>query len=122
MAQLHPSTFSYLAPTDDQMTVMADLRQRTDVYAQALDAALPEGPDKTYLLRKLRSLTGETPSGLIRSLRLQRAEQLLRAGAGSVSEVAYGVGFKSVAHFSNAFQEQLGERPSAFAARHRSSH
>ena len=78
--------------------------------------------DRSYLLRKLRALTGETPSGLIRSLRLQRAEQLLRAGAGSVSEVAYGVGFKSVAHFSNAFQEQLGERPSAFAARHRSSH
>jgi len=78
--------------------------------------------DRSYLLRKLRALTGETPSGLIRSLRLQRAEQLLRAGAGSVSEVAYGVGFKSVAHFSNAFQEQFGERPSAFAARHRSSH
>jgi DNA-binding response OmpR family regulator len=75
--------------------------------------------DRSYLLRKLRALTGETPSGLIRSLRLQRAEQLLRAGAGAVSEIAYAVGFKSVAHFSNAFQERYGERPSAFAARHR---
>jgi AraC-like DNA-binding protein len=36
-----------------------------------------------------------------------------------VSEIAYAVGFKSVAHFSNAFQEHSGERPSAFAARHR---
>jgi AraC-like DNA-binding protein len=76
---------------------------------------------RSYLLRKLRALTGETPSGLIRSLRLQRAEQLLRANAGTVSEVAYGVGFKSVAHFSNAFQEKYGERPSAFAARWRPS-
>jgi signal transduction histidine kinase/DNA-binding response OmpR family regulator len=75
--------------------------------------------DRSYLLRKLRSLTGETPSSLIRSLRLQRAEQLLRAGAGAVSEIAYAVGFKSVAHFSNAFHERYGERPSAFAARHR---
>jgi signal transduction histidine kinase/ligand-binding sensor domain-containing protein/DNA-binding response OmpR family regulator len=75
--------------------------------------------DRSHLLRRLRALTGETPSGLIRSLRLQRAEQLLRAGAGAVSEIAYGVGFKSVAHFSNAFQERYGERPSAFAARHR---
>ena len=32
---------------------------------------------------------------------------------------AYNVGFKSVAHFSNAFQERYGERPSAFASRHR---
>jgi transcriptional regulator GlxA family with amidase domain len=63
----------------------------------------------------------EPEAGLIRSLRLQRAEQLLRAGAGSVSEVAYAVGFKSVAHFSNAFQERYGERPSAFAARHRTT-
>jgi AraC-like DNA-binding protein len=69
--------------------------------------------------RKLSSLTGETPSGLIRSLRLQRAEQLLRAGAGTVSEIAYSVGFKSVAYFSNAFHERYRERPSAFAARHR---
>ena len=75
--------------------------------------------DRSYLLRKLRALAGETPSGLIRTLRLQRAEQLLRAGAGTVSEIAYAVGFKSVAHFSNAFQEYRGERPSAFAARHR---
>jgi signal transduction histidine kinase/ligand-binding sensor domain-containing protein/DNA-binding response OmpR family regulator len=75
--------------------------------------------DRSYLLRKLRALTGETPSSLIRSLRLQRAEQLLGARAGAVSEIAYAVGFKSVAHFSNAFQERYGERPSAFAARHR---
>jgi signal transduction histidine kinase/ligand-binding sensor domain-containing protein/DNA-binding response OmpR family regulator len=75
--------------------------------------------DRSYLLRRLRALTGETPSGLIRSLRLQRAEQLLKAGAGTVSEIAYSVGFKSVAHFSNAFQETYGERPSTFAARHR---
>ena len=77
------------------------------------------GCDRSYLLRKLRSLTGEAPSALIRSLRLQRAEQLLRDGAGPVSEIAYSVGFKSVAHFSNAFHERYGERPSAFAARHR---
>jgi signal transduction histidine kinase/ligand-binding sensor domain-containing protein/DNA-binding response OmpR family regulator len=77
------------------------------------------GCDRSYLLRKLRTLTGETPSALIRSMRLQRAEQLLRANAGTVSEIAYSVGFKSVAHFSNAFQEKYAERPSAFAARHR---
>lgn len=91
----------------------------SDLSVEALADAV--GCDRSYLLRKLRSLTGETPSGLIRSLRLQRAEQLLRASAGTVSEVAYGVGFKSVAHFSNAFQERYGERPSAFAARWRTT-
>ena len=89
----------------------------SDLTVEGLADAL--ACDRSYLLRKLRSLTGETPSGLIRSLRLQRAEQLLRAGAGAVSEIAYSVGFKSVAHFSNAFHERYGERPSAFAARHK---
>jgi AraC-like DNA-binding protein len=28
--------------------------------------------------------------------------------------VAYSVGFKSVAHFSNAFKERYGVRPSGF--------
>jgi signal transduction histidine kinase/ligand-binding sensor domain-containing protein/DNA-binding response OmpR family regulator len=89
----------------------------SDLTVESLADAL--ACDRSYLLRKLRSLTGETPSGLIRSLRLQRAEQLLRAGAGTVSEIAYSVGFKSIAHFSNAFHERYGERPSAFAARHK---
>jgi signal transduction histidine kinase/DNA-binding response OmpR family regulator len=100
--------------------VQATVEERlgdSDLTVEGLAEAL--ACDRSYLLRKLRTLTGETPSGLIRSLRLQRAEQLLRAGAGAVSEIAYAVGFKSVAHFSNAFQERYGERPSTFAARHR---
>jgi hypothetical protein len=51
---LHPSTFEYLKPTDAQLITMEDLRQRSAVYAQAVDAALPEGPDKTYILRRIR--------------------------------------------------------------------
>jgi CheY-like chemotaxis protein/AraC-like DNA-binding protein len=66
------------------------------------------------LHRKLRDLIGESPSDLIRRMRLERAAELLEAGAGSVGEIAYAVGFKSVAHFSNAFHEQTGVRPSAW--------
>jgi signal transduction histidine kinase/ligand-binding sensor domain-containing protein/DNA-binding response OmpR family regulator len=66
------------------------------------------------LHRRLRDLVGETPSDLIRRMRLERAAQLLESAAGSVAEVAYAVGFKSVAHFSNAFVEQHGVRPSAW--------
>jgi transcriptional regulator GlxA family with amidase domain len=54
------------------------------------------------------------PSDLLRRMRLERAAQLVEAGEGSVSEIAYGVGFKSVAHFSNRFQEHFGVRPSAY--------
>ena len=69
------------------------------------------------LHRRLRDLVGESPSDLIRRMRLERAAQLLEADAGSVAEVAYAVGFKSVAHFSNAFNELHGVRPSGWRGR-----
>ena len=50
-------------------------------------------------------------------MRLERAAQLLEAQAGSVAEVAYSVGFKSVAHFSNAFKERYGVRPSGWRSK-----
>jgi signal transduction histidine kinase/ligand-binding sensor domain-containing protein/DNA-binding response OmpR family regulator len=67
-----------------------------------------------HLHRRLKEILGESPSDLLRRMRLERAAQLLEAGAGSVSEIAYGVGFKSVAHFSNRFQDHFGVRPSAY--------
>ena len=75
------------------------------------------GQSRGNLHRKLRELVSESPSDLIRRMRLERAAELLEGGAGSVAEVAYAVGFKSVAHFSNAFHELHGVRPSAWRAR-----
>ena len=69
------------------------------------------------LHRRLRELIGESPSDLIRRMRLERAAAMLEAGAGGVGEVAYAVGFKSVAHFSNAFHELHGVRPSGWRDR-----
>jgi signal transduction histidine kinase/ligand-binding sensor domain-containing protein/DNA-binding response OmpR family regulator len=67
-----------------------------------------------HLHRRLKEIADESPSDLLRRMRLERAAQLLESGAGSVSEIAYGVGFKSVAHFSNRFQDHFGVRPSAY--------
>jgi hypothetical protein len=52
---LHPSTFEYLVPTDHQIEAMAKVRSAAKVYAEALDEILPEGPDKTFILRNHRS-------------------------------------------------------------------
>jgi hypothetical protein len=51
---LHPSTFEYLKPTDGQIKIMNALRQVTKDYAAVLDQALDDGPDKTYILRRVR--------------------------------------------------------------------
>lgn len=52
---LHSSTFEYLNPTDDQKAAMATLRKAAADYATILDAYLPDGPDKTFILRAHRA-------------------------------------------------------------------
>jgi hypothetical protein len=52
---LHPSTYEFLKPTDEQIAKMARVRAAAKVYSDILDAELPDGPDKTYVLRAHRS-------------------------------------------------------------------
>lgn len=52
---LHESTFEYLKPTDEQLIAMSHVRHAAKVYAEALDKLLPDGPDKTFILRAHRS-------------------------------------------------------------------
>jgi hypothetical protein len=53
---LHKDTFEYLKPTPLQLSDMAEVRSFTAGYAEFLGQVLPDGPDKTYLLRKLREV------------------------------------------------------------------
>ena len=53
---LHDSTFEYLKPTDIQFEDMNFLRHQTKEYSKVLEENILDGPDKTYILRKLREL------------------------------------------------------------------
>ncbi len=66
------------------------------------------------LYRKLKALTGKTPSQFIRSYRLQKGLELLQKGELIVSEIAYEVGFTDPSYFSRVFQKEFGKSPSAF--------
>ena len=52
---LHPSTFEYLKPTAKQLDDMVILRRAAAAYASVLDDVLPDGPDKTFILRTHRA-------------------------------------------------------------------
>ena len=68
---------------------------------------------RSQLYRKLKALTGTSPSDFIRSYRLHKAKDLLENSEMNVSEVAWEVGYKDVAHFSRSYQEVFGFPPSA---------
>lgn len=53
---MHPSTFQYLKPTDEQLTIMEEARAASALYARTIEAIIPDGPDKTYMLRKFREV------------------------------------------------------------------
>lgn len=50
----HPSTFEYLKPTDAQIEQMATVRALFREFVADIDKHLPDGPDKTYVMRQLR--------------------------------------------------------------------
>jgi AraC-like DNA-binding protein len=45
-------------------------------------------------------------------VRVECAAALLRSGAGSITEIAYSVGFESLSYFRRAFRERFGTSPS----------
>jgi signal transduction histidine kinase/ligand-binding sensor domain-containing protein/DNA-binding response OmpR family regulator len=115
-----PPTPPDIAPADrkfiEQVRTVVETNLGDETFTvERLASAVAQS--RGNLHRRLRDLIAESPSDLIRRMRLERAAELLAAGAGSVAEVAYAVGFKSVAHFSNAFYEQHGVRPSAWRER-----
>lgn len=79
------------------------------------------GMSRTQLHRKLNALTGESSTHFIRSIRLQRAADLLRQNAGNITEIAFMVGFSSQPYFTKCFQEYYGMSPKRFQKKHQSS-
>lgn len=52
---LHPSTYEYLKPTDEQVAQMERVRSAAKAYSDVLNEVLPDGSDKTFIIRTHRS-------------------------------------------------------------------
>ncbi|MBY5364041.1 hypothetical protein HFO97_29700 [Rhizobium leguminosarum] len=52
---MHASTYEYLKPSEEQIETMAKLREAAAIYGKALEEFLPDGPDKTFVIRAHRS-------------------------------------------------------------------
>lgn len=52
---MHSSTYEYLKPTDEQIATMSRVREASCTYSELLEKELPEGADKTFILRNLRT-------------------------------------------------------------------
>ena len=67
---------------------------------------------ESQLYRKLKSITGKSTALFIRSIRLQKARELIHSTDEPISQVAYEVGFNDPSWFSRVFKEEFGFAPS----------
>lgn len=70
------------------------------------------GLSQSQLTRKIKALTNYTPVEIIRTMRLRRAKTLLNGTEKTVSEIAFEVGFSSLAYFSKCYKDAFGVSPS----------
>ncbi|MFT5667681.1 MAG: signal transduction histidine kinase/DNA-binding response OmpR family regulator [Vicingaceae bacterium] len=68
---------------------------------------------RDVLYKKIKSLTGLTPTSYTRLIRLQKAKSLLHQGK-SVKEVSHEVGFQKPEYFSKLFKKEFGKLPSEY--------
>jgi signal transduction histidine kinase/DNA-binding response OmpR family regulator/ligand-binding sensor domain-containing protein len=74
------------------------------------------GLSRSNLYRKFQSITGLSPNDFIRSIRLKRAAQLLKASQYNISEISDIVGFNSIKYFNKYFKEEFGVTPTQYRA------
>lgn len=65
------------------------------------------GMSRSQVHRKLHALTNQSATQFIRSFRLNRAMDMIRQNSGSISEIAYSVGFGSPSYFSHCFLQHF---------------
>jgi signal transduction histidine kinase/DNA-binding response OmpR family regulator len=70
------------------------------------------GMSRSQLHRKLVALTDLSATEFIRSYRLNLAKEMIENNTGTISEIAYEVGFNSPSYFSKSFKEKFGVSPS----------
>ena len=69
---------------------------------------------RTQLFRRLKSLIKEAPANHIKTMRLQKAKELLETTDCTISEITFKTGFQTISHFTKIFKKRYGIVPSVY--------
>ncbi len=86
-----------------------------ELNATVLEEAL--SMSKMQLYRKLKIISGMTPSEFIRHIRLKQATHLLATTSLTVNEIFYQTGFNNQSYFFREFKKQYGCSPNEYRSR-----
>ena len=65
----------------------------------------------SLLYKKIKALTGQSPIDFIKSIRLNRALELLQSHKYTITEVSELCGYSSISYFSTVFKKYFGKSP-----------
>lgn len=78
------------------------------------DMAEAMGYRRTVFYKKVKALTGQTPADYLKTLRMNRAAELLKEETVTVAEVCYQVGISDPHYFAKIFKQQFGISPKKY--------
>ena len=76
--------------------------------------SLDIGMSRSALFNKIKSITGQSTSEFIRTIRLKKAANLIKSGKYSITEVIFMVGFSDPKYFRTCFKKQFNQTPSEY--------
>lgn len=76
--------------------------------------ALEIGNSRSALFKKIKSITGQSTSEFIRTIRIKKAAGLIKEGKYSITEIVFMVGFSDPKYFRTCFKKQYDQTPSEF--------
>jgi signal transduction histidine kinase/DNA-binding response OmpR family regulator len=114
---LQPQFEEVKSPEDRFLQKLIDILEThvSDPDFNVSQLVMEIGMSRPVLFRKIKMLTGLSVIDLIKSVRLKKAEMLLKQNKLSVAEVAFHVGFNDPKYFSKSFRSHFGKTPSQYA-------
>ncbi|MBL7913271.1 MAG: response regulator [Bacteroidia bacterium] len=67
--------------------------------------------NRSHFQRKVKAITGLSPSEIIKVIRLEKANELLLGKNGNITEIAYQTGFSSQSYFTKCYTQHFGVSP-----------
>lgn len=119
---------------EDQIATVEEKYKGTEPYTQKFFNLIFENIDnseftveqladlmatnRSHFQRKIKALTGYSPSELIKTIRLEKSKEYFVQKKGNITEVAYMFGFSSQSYFTKSFTQFFGITPSQFLQEH----
>ena len=129
-AEIRKRLYSHFTKAENLVALLSTHHPKDAAFLQKINAVIFENLDRdgfnanhlskamamsrAQLYRRLQPLIRQSPGCYIRSVRIQKAKELLETTEFSVGEVAFKTGFLSQSHFTKVFIEQYGVKPSLF--------